>query len=115
MPRVRPLKESDTLKAIVDFLEARKILYVRVHPIRLVSRKGQTFPVPIKHSQVGAPDLLIFPKDNPPRCLAVEAKAPGGKQTPDQVLWQERAERVGVAYLVVENVDVVMRLLGENT
>lgn len=108
-PGIPGIQEKHILKAIVDFLEGNRIPYIRVHPIRLVTRKGITFPGTIKDSQKGAPDLFVFP----PRFyfrvgfMTIETKKPGGKQSDDQKKWQAWVNEAGGVYYLVENLALV--------
>lgn len=52
----------------------------------------------------GAADLLVFdplPIDPAARGLALEFKSEDGEQTPDQIRWQHRVERLGWRYHLV--------------
>ena len=56
----------------------------------------------------GAADILIFdvlPDEPGVRGLALEFKSEDGEQTPDQVKWQRRIERLGWRYHVVRSKD----------
>ena len=106
------MKESHVIKAIVDYLELRRIIYIRFHPVKPFNdRMGKLRFSKVRPSQLGAPDLIIFPKDNPPRCLAVECKSDRGRQTPEQKRWQEVIELTGGAYMIARSPDEVMRVL----
>lgn len=107
------MKESLVIRAIVDFLEARKIVYLRFHPAKPFNdRKTGTLRFSrVRPSQIGAPDLIVFPKDNPPRLLAIEAKSDNGRQTPEQKRWQGVIEALGGAYMIARGPDEVMRVL----
>ena len=39
------------------------------------------------------------------RIAFLEFKAPGGKQSPDQIKWQETVEKLGHEYLIITSVD----------
>jgi len=86
--RASKVNESSILKMWIDTLEPlvaqRKLQYIRHHPVRLVTSKGKTFPVPVNPSQRGAPDLIIFLRRE---CWLVETKAPRGKLSPEQTEW----------------------------
>ena len=88
MKRTRKVKEADIQKMIVDVLEPlvaqNKIRYIRHHPIRLATRKGKTFFVPVNPSQLGAADLIVF---LPSEVWIIETKAPKGKLKEHQITW----------------------------
>ena len=119
---MKPLKERDIIRAIQDFLDARRIPYLRIHPVKWASKKiasdtcvGNVYEhrfIRPRASQVGAPDLIIFPRDNPPRFLAVEVKGPSGRQTTEQKAWEEKINIVGGEYLIARDIDLIMRLFG---
>ena len=64
----------------------------------------------------GAPDVLVIV---PPhgRLVAVECKAPNGRQGPAQVLWQHRCEQCGGIYVLARSVgdaeSAILRARGE--
>ena len=95
--------ESSTLGAIIDYLERKRIRYVRVHPVRLVSRKGKTFPGRIKASQKGAPDLVIATPHG--QTLWVETKCAVGKVRREQALWQQDLYLAGHIHYYIRSID----------
>ena len=105
--------EADILKAIVDYLEHHKILYLRHNPVSVVSAKhgvARGFRK-VRESQRGEPDLLIFPSSLWPQPLALEVKAPNGKQSDYQVAWNRRAIRAGLDYAVVRSFEEFMKIV----
>ena len=98
-----PTPEKDDLKACMDFLDMKRILFVRVHPVKPVSRQGQTFFTPVRPSQKGVADLLIFPR--PGVVIAAECKSDRGKLSPSQEGWKERALCAGAIYITVHSVE----------
>lgn len=120
MPKVRALKEQDIIRAIMDFLDLKKILYLRHHPMRIGTAKGRSFPVPVRASQLGAPDLILFLQGDfldktKGRVIAVEVKRPGERQSPEQIAWQERLEATGTGYMIAYSVEDVMVLCGKGS
>ena len=91
--RVEPT-EADISKVIKDRLEIwvaqGKVRYFRAHPVRLVTRKGKTFPAPVEESQKGSPDFFVF---TPFRYWWIETKRPGEKLRPAQESWAQFTDR----------------------
>ena len=88
-------EERATLKAVQDFLEIKKILYVRINPISPV---GPGRWRKVRASQRGAPDLIFFLHG---RAYPVELKSKKGKQSESQKAWEERADRAGIPYVII--------------
>jgi len=65
-------------------------------------------------SKSGSPDLLIFMRDTKKDCLktiGLEVKTEKGKQSPEQIGWQERFEKLGGEYHIVRNIDDVIKII----
>ncbi|MGR8918013.1 MAG: VRR-NUC domain-containing protein [Gammaproteobacteria bacterium] len=56
----------------------------------------------------GAPDLFLFLPRGPYLGAAFETKAPGGRQSTDQKVWQSRLQSQGYAYFLCVGVDQLM-------
>ena len=128
MTRLRSLKatEAETLRALIDYLEAQQALgnlvYIRVHPVKPFTDKfGSLRFAKLRESQKGAADVIII-KRRVPRApdewgfrisevIAIEIKSPKGKQSPDQVRWQKAWERVGGKYVLARTIDEALREL----
>lgn len=86
--RARQVKEADIQKMIVGALEPlvaqNRLRYIRHHPVRIATRKGKTFFVPVPQSQLGAADLIVF---LPSECWIIETKSPKGKLAEHQIAW----------------------------
>lgn len=109
--------EADILKAIVDWLELHKILYLRYNPVSVVSDKhgrARGFRK-VRPSQRGAPDLLLWLVGQtipPMHSIAIEIKAPGKGQSDNQKKWQDRAVAVGLHYFVVRSFEAFLEVMG---
>ena len=101
--------EKAVLRACLDYLDITRTLYVRVHPVKPVSREGQMFFTPVRHSQKGAPDLLIFP--SPGVVIAGECKSSKGALSAAQEGWRERAQLVGITYAILRSVEDLQMVL----
>jgi hypothetical protein len=113
MRRVLPT-EADTLKAICDWLDGKRVLYIRVNPIRAIARKeigGKWLYgfARTRRSQIGVADLIVMPKDKPD--IAVEVKSPSGEQSRTQVEWQNRCLHSGRQYSVCRSIDDFVRMM----
>src|ERR1700693_2243664 len=102
--------EAQTIRRITSWLEAKGIIYVRFHPVRFQSPKGKLFLVPVSPSQLGAPDLFIFPEAI--QALACEVKSSTGKLSQYQIAWRARWVKTGRLYIVARCIEDVMTVLG---
>jgi len=116
----RKIAEAPISKLIRDALEIydrqNKLRYFRAHPIRLVTRKRKTFPVPIAESQKGAPDYFVF-LFNCSETWFIETKATGKKLSPYQKRWSEPGFYDGFRYFKIDSVteaNQVLDFLQEN-
>lgn len=131
--------EADTLRAITDYLEAKKILYLRHNPTRIILNWGFVLKLlqdvwfrklsalealdklksaifaKVPPSQLGAPDLIVFPGYNMNgmrlQPLAIEVKSPTGKVSDEQVAWAVRAQRNGIKYVLARRLEDVIEAM----
>jgi hypothetical protein len=105
--------EAETQKAILELLAAHNIFAGRLN-----TGAGFVGGRPIQHHSFGkgCADILAFPviySDFEPRVQIVpfwiEVKAPGKKQSPEQVSFQRHVESLDHSYLLVDNVDQVLK------
>jgi len=112
MRRIMPT-EADTLKAITEWLEAKRVLYIRVNPIRAIAKKvegqWQHSFARTRRSQIGAADLIVMPKDKPD--IAVEVKSPSGEPSRLQIEWQNRCIHSGRRYVICRSIDDFVRMM----
>lgn len=106
--------ENEIQREIMDYLDARKIYYVR--PQAGGYRGGMNLKC-----NDGAPDLVVCL----PSCgaeytedefeygqfLGVEIKSHDGKQRPSQKIAQENIERCGGKYIVVRSLEKFMEVI----
>lgn len=100
------VKESDIQRAILDFLQAKKILAWRCNMgAVLVSRDSKIrFS---KNPNKGIPDIGGVLQGG--RYFAIEVKRPGGRLSPEQKGWIERLSAQGVICIVATSVEDVRR------
>lgn len=105
--------EKDVLRAVTTYLEGRNITYIRNARFKPVLTKGGRICAgPIKPSQRGISDILIFHKGT---VYAVELKSSIGKLSDDQVSWSLRfsgAMGDNGRFLVIKTVEELMVILG---
>lgn len=98
-------RETPIQKQITDFLKSSGIFHCRINSgmFRVGKRVIRTAPK-------GFPDLIAI---IPPlgRCLAIEVKAPGGKQSPDQKVVEQQFASSGSVYIIAECVEDVQDAL----
>ena len=110
--------EAETQKAILEILAAHNVFAGRLN-----TGAGFVNGRPIQHHTFGkgCADILAFMaeySDFEPRFQIVptwiECKAPGKKQSAEQVTFQHHVESLGHTYLLVDSVDRVIEFLKEH-
>ena len=99
-------KESDTQKAIIDYLDSRGLLNVRVN-LGGVPHTVNGKTIYRKNPMKGFPDILTW------YCsitIGIEVKAKT-KQSPEQFAWQQKFEQNGAIYILAKSVDDVSEAL----
>lgn len=98
------LRECDVLRTARDYLKVHRVFHFRMN---VGSAKfGKQF---VYFGTVGAPDLFAVHRG---RALALECKAPEGKQRISQVAFQQFFEAAGGIYKIVrgiEDLDAALR------
>jgi len=104
--------EADILKTIIDYLEANRILYIRVNRVSPVSTKEGIRFRKLRPSELGAPDLVIWAKRGWKHfSVAIEVKTLKGRQSPAQMKWELTANKSEVPYFVVRSLEELLRVL----
>jgi hypothetical protein len=94
-------------------------LYVRHNSIKPIAHKENGAWVNrwarLRESQKGAPDIIVFlpPRNGylDGRAVAIEVKGGKGKQSPEQELWEIRARRNGIKYVVAKTLEDVLGVI----
>lgn len=113
MKTMKPkILEASVIKAVRDYLEIKKICYIRIHPVRPVTRYSRTnvrgiIFVPVSASQLGAPDIIVIRAGV---MIALECKSSTGVLSPSQKGWRTRFEKEGGIHEVVRCVDDVIEI-----
>jgi hypothetical protein len=99
---MKQLRETDLVAAVLDYCKLRGLFCWRVNVGAFAGEyKGRKrfvrFGVP------GAPDIMAIGTGG--RFIAIECKAPKGKQSPAQHAWAFECEAHGGLYLLVRNLD----------
>lgn len=99
--------ETQVQSAICEYLTLKRHFFTRVNstgifdPVLGIHRK------PSKYTRRGMSDILLV---HIGRAYFIEVKRPGGKQSPDQKLFQEDVEKSGGLYALVSSVDDIIAL-----
>ena len=104
----KPPLESEIQHAIIQYLELRKFIVVKVNNTGVYVKARDTYIPP---RQKGIPDLLCMAPGG--RYLAVEVKRPGQHPSDDQRAFLERVEAKGGLALVAYSLDDVIKFLKE--
>jgi hypothetical protein len=107
----RKTPESYVLKAVQDYLGAKRIMYFRMNTLAMPTSDGKRF---IKAGTPGMADVLAFPQIKitagtaraiTPLPLWIEVKAEKGKQSILQALFQKQVEDEGHMYIIARSVE----------
>ncbi len=102
------VKESQIQKAILEYLQLRRIYCWKNHSTGIFNAKGGGF---IPTGKPGISDILGILKGG--RFLAIEVKKPGGKLSDYQVEFiDDINERGGLAFVAYSIDDVITKLKG---
>lgn len=93
-------KESDIVKAICDYLEAKRHFFWRNNTGAFKTETGF-----YRFGAKGSPDIFVLTDGG--YLISLEVKTKIGKLSPDQKLWQERCKEVGAEYHIVRSIDEV--------
>jgi len=96
-----PKKESEIQLAILKHLRAKGVMCWRAQPHTYNAKLG--FHVSSPYAMSGQPDIIAI-LDGGIFC-GIEVKTAKGKQSPDQILFQKRAERLGALYIVARSIE----------
>lgn len=111
--RKRSHPEGQLQRAVVQFLTLAGTPDMAFLAIKNEGKRSQALGLEFKRQGLkpGASDLEIIVLGKMP--LFLELKAKGGKQSPDQEVFQAYVERVGCRYEVADNINDAVRILTE--
>lgn len=110
--------ESSLLRQVRDYLDKKKIFYVRINTRVIGSSGGKSF---FRTAPKGTPDLICCLRlrffslgcnmqyRTAGFFLAIETKAKAGEQSPEQKRMQREIERCGGRYLLCRSLEDVIR------
>lgn len=103
-------RESDTLKAILQYLASRHLLAFRMQSGALMNPRGR----PVRFGTPGMADIIVFPKyKNFTESWFIEVKSGNGKQSELQRCFERQVKEYGLQYFVARSIDDVKRRLDE--
>ena len=94
------VKESDVLRAVLDYLGYAKIFHYRNNSGGFKNEQGRFF----RFGARGSPDVIVVYRG---KYIGIECKSSEGKQSESQREFQQRLEDAGGVYLLVRSVDEV--------
>jgi hypothetical protein len=101
------MAERDVQKAICQYLDVKKYCYWRNYVGPIIRHDG----VFTKNQMSGLPDIIGILNSKPGQMFAIEVKSKQGRLSKKQEAWAEALKKAGVAYIVANNVDIVMNTL----
>lgn len=105
--------EAAIQRAILEWLAWKHILAFRVNSGKvLVNYGGEGSTRMIKLAPPGTADIIGITPDGTGRLLAIECKTRKGKQTPEQVEFEQRVTEQGGIYILARGVEDIERIIG---
>jgi len=98
------VKEQDIQKACIDYLKLRGIFCYKINNVGVKKPNGSYIPAQTK----GIPDLVLHYKGH---VHYIEFKAPKGKMSEHQELFQDQCMNDGINYMVIRSVDELVKEL----
>ena len=95
------ISEKDVLKSIIEYLNIKRILYIRNQTGALVVENRF-----VKFGSKGSPDIFVFLKGG--KCIGIEVKSPTGTQSDEQKKWEQIFESCGFRYILARSLDDVI-------
>lgn len=96
----KDMKEKDVQKAILDYLGYKKIFHYRNNSGAFKTERGGFY----RFGATGSPDIVCCVRG---RYVGIECKAPKGRQSPNQKIFQENLEKAGGLYILAKSIEDV--------
>ena len=97
------MKESETQKAILEWLAWKHIFHYRNNSSAIQIENGKRF---LRFGAVGSPDIICVVDG---QYVGIVVKAPKGKQSEHQKEFQRQLEEAGGKYIVAYSLDDVIQ------
>ena len=104
--------EKETQKACINYLQMLynqgKLLFVRNNSFQGNFSRPDGSQGYIRNNMPGSPDLFVFVNKE---TLHLELKSSTGKQSPDQLAWEQAATKLGHKYYTIRSVEELVKVL----
>lgn len=102
--------EKDIQNTICEYLARKKHFFWRQNTAPTIQKSGDqwAFRRMPKYAMKGVPDILIVTDGG--YMVFLEVKRKGSKQSPDQIVFQERCKEKGCEYYVVHSLEEVIEI-----
>lgn len=111
---MKPARESEIQRAILDYLEALQVTHWRCSLGGTMVRKRGSL-VFRKNTMTGFPDIAGIIPNSDGRLFVIEVKRPSGRLSPEQEKWRDSLSRRGVLYILARSVEDVKAALQPET
>jgi hypothetical protein len=111
------IKEADISRACLEYLEAMRIMYLRLNSGDVFRPGAAGKMYKVKGCPKGTADLLILAHrrkpltPSTPRPVFVEFKSSKGKQTEEQAIFERDVESLGYEYYLIRSIDELIEVL----
>lgn len=93
--------EKETQKAILQYLEAKRIFHYRNNSGATKTEHGSF----LRYGYPGSPDIIAVVKGT---YIGIEVKDIKGKLSPSQIAFQKELEKAGGIYIVARDIDTII-------
>jgi hypothetical protein len=110
------IKEADISRACLEYLEAMRIMYLRLNSGDVFRPGAEGKMYRVKGCPKGTADVLILSHHEVlhcigPRPIFVEFKSSKGKQTEEQAIFERDVESLGYEYYLIRSIDELIEVL----
>lgn len=100
--------EKDIQFACCQYLELKRHFFWRNNTTPIYDPTRQAFRAMPKYALRGVADIIVIADGG--KAVFLEIKRPGGKQSEDQIIFEERCTQVGATYAVITDVEQLIAL-----
>lgn len=100
------MKENDIQRQILDYLTIKRVFHYRNNSggMTKIYNGRKMF---MRFGEVGSPDIVCVING---QYVGIEVKKPGGKQSDNQKMFQEKLEQAGGKYILAYSLDDIIKI-----
>lgn len=105
---VTKISEKDIQTAVCDYLQLKGLFFWRQNVIPVFNKKKEAFMRMPKYSKNGVPDIILVKQG---KFIGLEIKLPKGKQSENQIKFQNELQQAGGEYYLITSIDDLIKIL----